>query len=153
MPRSDDAVPAPASLVYVIGRVGQGVRRELGRRLEKWDLSVPEFTALSVLHRRPGLSNAQLARRSLITPQSMSQVVASLEERRLIRRRVDPHHGRILRAELTKLGRRRLAEADSIVDALQDELFAEVDAADREIVLRGLLACMGALSDGRVRRA
>ena len=47
-------------------------------------LTVPQYTTLSVLRRHSGLSNAQLARRSLTTPQSMSEVIAALERNGLI---------------------------------------------------------------------
>jgi len=59
--------PRP-TLVYVVGRVNQGVRRELRKALSPWRLTVPELTTLSVLRTRPGLSNAQLSRRALTTP-------------------------------------------------------------------------------------
>ena len=87
------------SLIYVIGRVDQGVRRELRVRLAPLALSVPDVTTLSVLRGRSGLSNAQLARRALITPQSMLEVLASLEQRGLLARRPDAANARIMRAE------------------------------------------------------
>jgi len=43
------------SLIYVIGRVDQGVRRELRVRLAPLALSVPDVTTLSVLRGRSGL--------------------------------------------------------------------------------------------------
>jgi len=146
--RDDDAANAPPTLVYAVGRASQGVRRELQRRLAPWELSVPELTALSVLQRRSGLSNAQLARRSLITPQSMNDVVAALERRGLMARTADPSHGRILRAELTPDGRRLLRKVNPVVARLQDELLKEVPDDEREIVVRGLVSVMRVLSDG-----
>jgi DNA-binding MarR family transcriptional regulator len=134
-------------LVYVIGRVNQGVRRELRKKLLPWDLSVPELTALSVLRTRPGLSSAQLARRSLTTPQSMSEVVAGLERRGLVQRTVDPAHGRILRMTLSDAGARLLGEVDPVVAELQDELLVDVPREHRAIVLEGLVACMRTLRD------
>jgi DNA-binding MarR family transcriptional regulator len=142
VPDSDDP-----KLVYVIGRVNQGVRRELRKKLLPWDLSVPELTALSVLRTRPGLSSAQLSRRSLTTPQSMSEVVAGLERRGLVRRTVDPSHGRILRMTLTDEGARLLGEVDPVVAGLQDELMVDVPPEQRSIVLEGLVACMRTLRD------
>jgi DNA-binding MarR family transcriptional regulator len=134
------------SLIYVIGRVDRGVRNELGRRLRPWALSVAQFTALSVLATRPGLSNAQLARRSLITPQAMNEVLAALERRGLIRRTVDPGHARILLTTVTDEGEALLEEAEVVANDLQDELLADVPEADRPVVLSGLVACMRALS-------
>jgi len=65
---SSDTYQREFSLAYVIGRVDHGIRREMRRRLTDHGLSVQQYTALSVLRSRPGLSNAQLARRSLVTP-------------------------------------------------------------------------------------
>lgn len=138
------APPAP-SLVYVVGRVNQGVRRELRKALAPYGLSVPELTALSVLRARPGLSNAQLSRRSLMTPQSMNDVVAELERRGLVERTVDPSHARILRTRVTEDGQQLLARVDPVVDALQAEMLADVPPEHREIVLEGLMSCMRTL--------
>lgn len=137
---------APPTLVYLVGRLNQGVRRELQRRLAPHELSVPELTALSVLQRRPGLSNAQLARRSLITPQSMNDVVTALERRGLVERSLDPSHSRILQTRLTRAGHGMLRRVTPIVDALQEELLQDVPEPDREVVVRGMAAAMRRLS-------
>jgi len=136
------------SLVYVVGRVNQGIRRELRRRLADWDLSVTEFTALSILVRRPGLSNAQLARRTMVTPQSMIEILAVLEERGLLRRHVDPDHGRILRAELTPEGTRLLRATEPVVQEIQDQMLADVPERQRQIVLDAMLKAMQRLRPG-----
>jgi len=135
-----------ASLIYVVGRVNQGIRRELGALLQVWGLSVQEYTSLSVLGSRPGLSNAQLARRALVTPQSMLEILARLEARGLIRRNVDSEHRRIRRAELTASGRRLLRTTAPRIDALQDRIFADVPPRQRRAVLAALMAAMNQLS-------
>jgi DNA-binding MarR family transcriptional regulator len=144
--------PEP-SLVYVIGRVSQGIRRELRERLSSCELSVADVTTLSVLRGRACLSNAQLARRALITPQSMLEVLASLEQRGLVRRRADPANARIMRAELTASGRRVLARADAVIAELEDELLAGVAPQRRETVRRSLLLVMDALPRAHERRS
>jgi DNA-binding MarR family transcriptional regulator len=141
------------SLIYVIGRVNQGIRREMRARLETVDLSVQEYTALSVLRARPGLSNAQLARRSLIAPQSMLEVLAKLEARGLLKRDVDPGHSRILRAALTPKARRLLERIDPAIEAIQDWLLADVPEADRRVMLQGMTAAMERLSGRRATPA
>ena len=144
--------PEP-SLVYVIGRVSQGIRRELRERLSSCGLSVADVTTLSVLRGRACLSNAQLARRALITPQSMIEVLGSLEQRGLVRRRADPANARIMRAELTSSGRRVLARADAVIAALEDELLAGVAPQRRELVRGCLVSVMDELSRAHEWRA
>jgi DNA-binding MarR family transcriptional regulator len=138
-----------ALLIYIVGRVDQGIRQEMRLRLAEWDLSVPEFTALAVLKRRPGLSNAQLARRSLVRPQSMNEILVKLEERGLLHREVDPDHARILRAVLTPDGTQLLGAVEPAVRAIQDELFADVPEPQRQVMIDGLRSAMEKLRSGR----
>jgi DNA-binding MarR family transcriptional regulator len=132
----------------VIGRVDQGVRREMRRRLEPFELSVPEYTTLSILHAVPGLSNAQLARRSLITPPAMLEVLATLERRGLVERHADPGHGRIRRADLTEEGARTLRASARAIERLSEELLEDIPDDERETVRRGLVAVMDRLTAG-----
>jgi DNA-binding MarR family transcriptional regulator len=112
----------PAGFLHLLGLVERGVQRELLPLLAAHGLSVAEFTCLSVLHRAPGLSNAELARRSLVTPQSMNEVLSKLELRGLIERRSAPEHGRILRTELTTAGQALIEQVLPEVAALEADL-------------------------------
>ena len=145
---SSDSNQREFSLAYVIGRVDHGIRREMRRRLTDYGLSVQQYTALSVLRSRPGLSNAQLARRSLVTPQSMIEILSKLERRGLVRRDVDPSHGRILRTELTPAGRELLTEVEPAMASMQAQILSDVSEPDRAILLAGMLRAMDRLSGG-----
>jgi DNA-binding MarR family transcriptional regulator len=140
-------VPRP-HLTYLLARLHRAVRPELHERLRTLDLSIPGYTALSVLRVRPGLSNAQLARRALITPQSMNDVVFDLERRGLIERVHDPAHRRILRVHVTRAGTRLLEKADRVVAVLEEEMQADLDAEQRELLTEGLNSCMRRLGAG-----
>jgi DNA-binding MarR family transcriptional regulator len=135
-----------ATFIYMVGRVNQGIRREMRARLSQCELSVAEYTTLSVLAARPELSNAQLARRALVTPQSMIEILGQLERRGLVQRAVDPDHGRILRATLTAKGHDVLAIATPEVAALNEELFAGVPANQRRAAQAAMRAAMENLS-------
>ena len=147
-PRASRYPPTP-SFIYMVGRVNQGIRREMRNRLAQCGLSVQEYTALSVLGARPGLSNAQLARRSLVTPQSMIEILTRLERRELLAREVDPRHARILRAALTPKGQELLADADQAVAGLQEEILADVPDRERPRVIEGMRNVMNRLSGGQ----
>lgn len=116
---------------YLIGRIDRIVRRELGRALGDIDLTVTQYTLMSVLAASPGLSNAQLARRSLVSAQGMNQVVAALDERGLVRRVSHPSNNRIRLVELTAAGRRLLSRCDAAVDRIESEMFGGMDATQR----------------------
>ena len=86
---------------YVIARLERAVRKEIGRLVGPRGLSVAQYTTLSILRSRSGLSNAQLARRLWVTPQSMNEVISALERAGLIERVPDAANRRILRTALT----------------------------------------------------
>ncbi|MFZ1995411.1 MAG: MarR family transcriptional regulator [Solirubrobacteraceae bacterium] len=123
-------------LIYAIGRYDTALRNELKRRLRPVSLTIPEFTTLSVLSGRSGLSNAQLARRALVTPQAMNQVLGALEEKGLVRRQASPGssangHHRARGARLTAKGARHVQRCERIVDDIEAASFPGMTAAER----------------------
>jgi DNA-binding MarR family transcriptional regulator len=133
--------------IYLVGRIDRGIRRGFEAQLDAFGLSIPEYTALSVLQRRPGLSNAQLARRSLITPQSTIDVVSGLEERELIVRKAKASHARVLATRLTPAGRRLLTKADTAVQLFEEDLLRDVPGEHRDLLRQSLIAVMRRLQD------
>ena len=132
-------------LSYVIGRLERVLRRRLSAAVQPAGLSLPAYTALSVLRGQDGLSNAQLARRSLVTPQSMSEALAQLVDLGYVRRRADPSHGRIIRTELTRAGSRALERCDRAVDLVEREMLGDLDADEVADLRTALLHCSRAL--------
>jgi len=117
-------------LSYLIGRLDRAIRNRLNEVLAPYELSIPQFTTLSVLKRRPGLSNAQLARRALILPQSTIQVIVGLEARGLVQRAPNPAHNRVLQTRLTDEGERLLDQAELDTRELETRLITALDEDD-----------------------
>jgi DNA-binding MarR family transcriptional regulator len=136
------------TLLYLIGRIDRVVRRHIDEVVGSHGLSVNQYTTLSVLEHRSGLSNAQLARRALVSPQSMNEVLLTLERRGLVRRRAHPDHGRILQARLTPKGRRVLSACDAEVRKVEAQMMHDLTARDEAALRRGLLAGVRALHGG-----
>ena len=136
-------------LSYLIGRLDRVLRRRLAAAVEPVGLTLPAYVALSVLRAQDGLSNAQLARRSLVTPQSMSEALTRLVDLGYVRRRADPGHGRIIRTELTRAGGRALDRCDRAVDEVEREMLADLDATEIAS-LRSALAHCGRVLEGEL---
>lgn len=147
MSSSERAASEPR-VSYLVGRLDRALRRRLDEVLEPTGLSVRQYTTLSVLRARSGLSNAQLARRSLMTPQSMSEVLAALSARDLVRRVPDESHGRVMRTELTPAGVKLLDSCDRAVDGLEEQMLTELPAAQRARLLAALRSCARGLGAG-----
>lgn len=135
---------------YVIGRLDRALRRQLDEGVGTHGLTALQYTTLSVLRSRSGLSNAQLARRSFMTPQSMSEVLARLEQKGLIRRGPNPDHGRILRVELTAAGQEALAACDRVVDGIEEAMLEQLTPEERETFGAWLTGCVRMLGAGLV---
>jgi DNA-binding MarR family transcriptional regulator len=133
---------------YVVARLERALRRELGERIQPHGLTVPQYTTLSVLRSRSGLSNAQLARRSYITPQTMSEVIVALEEKGLVERAPDPGHRRILRIKVTPKGRRVMARCDAAVEEMEEQMLAELSGDERDTLIDALRSCVHQLGAG-----
>jgi DNA-binding MarR family transcriptional regulator len=99
-------------------------------RLRPAGLTPIQYLVLSILSRRGTWSTAELARRFHIAPQSMTEIVASLQKKKLIARSKSLAHGRILNIRLTAAGIRRLDRCNLAVDRLERTVFADLDAGE-----------------------
>jgi len=144
-PADDSREP---TLLYLVGRIDRVVRRAMGTVLEGQGLSVNQYATLSVLDRRSGLSNAQLARRALVSPQSMNEVLLALERRGLVRRRAHPDHGRILQARLTAKGKALLARCDAEVHQVEARMVSGLSDDEQAGLRCSLLRSIHALQGG-----
>ena len=127
---------------YVIGRLDRALRREIGALVAPHGLTVPKYTALSILRDRPGLSNAQLARRTYVAPQSMNEVLMALEADGLIVRSRSPEHGRVVESVLSERGQEVLAACDRAVNHMENAMLADLDPGERELLLKALMGCV-----------
>ncbi len=133
---------------YVIGRLDRALRREIAALVAPHGLTVPKYTALSILRDRPGLSNAQLARRSYVTPQSMNEVLAALVDDGLIVRSPAANHGRVVEVTLSERGHAVLAACDRAITHMENAMLADLDEPAREQLLEALVNCVYRLGAG-----
>lgn len=98
--------------------------------LRRFDLTPFQYLTLSLANHRGDWSTAEMARRFQVAPQSMNEVVAALESKRLIVRRVSPTHRRVLKVSLTSSGVRLLQECDREIDRVECEAFESFSSSE-----------------------
>jgi DNA-binding MarR family transcriptional regulator len=136
----------PPSVLYTVKQVELAARHHLDELLKPSGITALQFTALTVLQRRDGLTVTELAHNSFVKVQSMADLLRPLHERELISRRADPTHGRRQLITLTRAGRNLIDEYDSRVRALEQQMLAPL-SRDEALQLRTLLArCRTALA-------
>ncbi|MBN6039006.1 MarR family winged helix-turn-helix transcriptional regulator [Amycolatopsis sp. 195334CR] len=124
--------------LYLVKRLELVIRARMDEALRPKGLTTLQFTALTALRRRSGLSSAQLARRSFVTPQTMNEMVRWLEERGHIERTRDPANRRVLLLALTPAGETLLAECDPLVEAIEAELLAAIPEVQHPLLRQSL---------------
>ena len=109
-------------LGYLLRQAAAGYRNRLERALAGLDVTQPQFAVLTMAAAYPGLSNADLARLSLLTPQTVSVIVANLKRSGLLDSRPHAAHGRIQQLALTARGQKILEHCKAHVLALERKL-------------------------------
>jgi DNA-binding MarR family transcriptional regulator len=126
------------SLLYVIKQLELAVRAQLDEIVKSAGITALQYTALTVLDHHDGLSLAQLARDSFVTPQAAADLVANLERRDLVRRDRNPVDRREVVVSLSPRGRQILADRAGAVQQLERQLTESLDEQETR-QFRGLL--------------
>lgn len=128
-------------LGFLLHRVANALRGEVTATvLEPLGLTFPQYICLRMLSKRPGRSNAELARDAGVSPQAMNMVLRALQQRGLVDRPNTVATGRSLPAELTKQGRDMVARTDTGVRSADRRLMTGLTEAQRREFRRILVA-------------
>jgi DNA-binding MarR family transcriptional regulator len=119
------------NLLWLLKGAFHSGRRIVDEAVRVYGVTAAQLGVLNRLAQHPGLSGAQLARQMLITPQAAQLALTTLEQRGLIERTPDPNHGRILRATLTKEGRRVARVCMATALAAEEKLFGDLTTEER----------------------
>src|SRR5580704_6253919 len=136
-----------ARVGYLIKRAQTVLHDAMADALGSHDLTVTQFAVLTGLDEEPGLSNADLARRAFVTPQSMHAVLQELERLQLVVRHPHPQHQRVLQAELTEAGRRTLQSANNSVNTVEEKMLSKLSDSARLKLASALSSCIQSLTD------
>jgi DNA-binding MarR family transcriptional regulator len=126
-------------IAYLLRQAGGAVRWALDGALAREGLTSPQFLVLTLLQAYPGISGAELARLTQLTPQTINLVVRKLERDALVGRAPHEAHGRVLRLQVTATGRRRLARCRQLADEVEQRMLALLDARSDPVVRRWLV--------------
>lgn len=141
-PEMDDPY---ATIGYALKMAQQALRNRMDAGLRDIGLTTPQYAVLNFLKDEPGASNATLARRAFVTPQTMQAILVALERAGFIARTAHPEHGRVQQTELTKSGRQALQAATAIVAEAEGRLREASAPLDPQTVAAVLMRLAEAL--------
>src|SRR5436190_19536849 len=128
-------------LMFSLLHAARVLEDRLEAALSTVDLSRPKLSVLTQLvSKGEPMTLSDLAAGLACVRSNMTQLVDRLEADGLVRRIADETDRRIVRAELTQLGRERQAAGAEQMEKVQAEFAGMVPAQDREALVRALSA-------------
>ena len=148
--RKGNAVPRPGEgkrgpeghLGYLVRQASVAVRAAMEKVLADLEITPPQFSVLTMIVSYPGVSGAELARLTFLTPQTINVIVRNLEKAGAIEKSADATHGRILRLSATPRGQALLKRCRGRVMEVEDKL-AGLAGRDEERAVRRWLSAVG----------
>ena len=131
-----------SQLGYLLVRCVDQISRPWHEALRAQGINPRQFSTLATLAHDPGVSQGELARRVMITPQSMSESLSRLVEAGLVSRS-DMGPGRAAQLELTDDGRKLLSRAYPVVEELNRDCFSALTDTERTELARVLQKLIG----------
>jgi len=130
-----DAPPLPETIVPALAQAIGQILRRLRAEANPGGLNISQTATLALLADNGSMTTADLARVQAMKPQSMSTIVASLEQEGLVRRSPHPTDGRQILFALTAQGaearrKRSTAKHEWLLSAVE-----KLDPAERQILL------------------
>jgi DNA-binding MarR family transcriptional regulator len=114
-------------------------------RRNKLELSFAHMVTLFGLHFEPGSTGAQLARRAMVSPQTMNPVLRRLEAEGFIERRPHPDSRRADSWFLTDLGTEQFRRARAVGDEVFSRMLGALDDGEIERLQDYLRRCITAI--------
>lgn len=115
---------------FLVKRLQQALRAQMDAVLSDTGLTISQYAVLAHLRETPGLSNAELARRSFVTAPTMIRIVQDLESMEYLSRSKNVNHQKVVDMTLTKAGKKALDLCDSKVAMIQKKMVSGLSNAD-----------------------
>lgn len=132
---------------YLLRQAQTVHRQAMERALSASGLTLPQFSVLTMLAAYPGASGADLARLSMLTPQTVSVIVANLERMGAIARTPHAVHGRVLQIAVTSRGQDLLKRCKASVRRIDQALLAALSAEEEATIRRWLVRVAAGAED------
>ena len=143
---------AEGHLGYLVRQASGLIRLAMERALADLDVTPPQFTVLTMIVAYPGLSGADLARLTFLTPQTINVIVRNLQRAGAIEKTAHAGHGRILQLTVTARGKALLKRCRGRVAGVEDRLAGLMSRDEERGVRRWLSMVADELAEDREGR-
>jgi DNA-binding MarR family transcriptional regulator len=137
--------PSLKPVTILLREVQGAARQAMEEAMRDASLTVSQANVLLELAYGKARSNAELARIQSVTPQTMVEILASLERRGLISRTTRPEGGRAMPAELTREGHSSVLTVHRAMRGVENRLLGTLSQDGVSRLRRLLEECLAAL--------
>lgn len=134
-------------VAFLLRQAHSALRAVIDRELGGLGITGPQYSALNVITRCPGLSGTELAGASMLTQQTTNEILLALAQRRWITRRQRAGNRRVLEVHATAEGRSIIVRARRIVYRIERRMVADLDAREQARLREWLVSCARALAE------
>jgi DNA-binding MarR family transcriptional regulator len=140
---------AEGHLGYLVRQASGLIRLAMERALADLEVTPPQFTVLTMIVAYPGLSGADLARLTFLTPQTINVIVRNLQRAGAIEKTAHAGHGRILQLTVTARGMALLRRCRTRVVEVETRLAELLGREEERTVRRWLSRVADELAEDR----
>ncbi|WP_413185060.1 MarR family winged helix-turn-helix transcriptional regulator [Paraburkholderia sacchari] len=115
---------------FYIQQVEQLIHRELDECLQALGITAGQYMVFNLIAHLEPVTSASLARRTMITAQSMGEYIRVLEARGLIERQSGQLNKRTILISSTAAGRKLLVQCESAIDEVERNFFSCLSGED-----------------------
>jgi len=145
--KTDVRIPEPGEgkrgeegyLGYLLRQAAGTVRLAMERALDDLGVTPPQFLVMTMINAYPGSSGADVARLTLLTPQTISLIVSNLEKAGRLTREASATHGRVQHMALTETGYALLMKCRERTQVVNARLGARLTPEEDAVVRRWLV--------------
>lgn len=107
---------------FKISQLQFEMSRQLENKLRDLNLTLAQYSTLSVLEDQKNLTNADLARSCFVTPQTMNKTLNNLEKLGYVRKGDDPLHKKKINYSLTVRAEKLICKAHVLVNETEQTM-------------------------------
>jgi len=106
-------------VIWALRQAEQALQSLKEQQLRPLGMAPAHYSLLMSIHKEPGITGAELARRLHVTPQSVASLVARLDDKGQLERRQHALHRHVQELHLTEAGRQALKASDAVIAAIE----------------------------------
>ena len=129
-------------LSYLVKLVEHKMRNEIDAALLHLGLTAAQYSTLSILESEEKLTNAELARKCSVTPQTMNKIMQNLENEGFVKKTNSQEHALKINFEMTAKAHKIVCRAHEAVNEIEKNTIKGMNKTQYQELEAALKKCL-----------